>query len=101
MPHARPSPVTVDRVVKKALVVMLVVIVVVTGLPLIMGLSGMAPCPDCGSGLLVGGGVCTLAFLVAGAALLLVLLAHHVRGLDVVLRLRLHAFLLERPPRLA
>jgi hypothetical protein len=32
---------------KKALAVVLVVVVVFTGLPIVMGMSGMADCPEC------------------------------------------------------
>ncbi|MDQ3571203.1 MAG: hypothetical protein M3396_11420 [Actinomycetota bacterium] len=86
---------------RKALVLTLVVMVVVTGLPLIMGMSGMAPCPECGPALLAGGGFCTVAVLAAVAVLLVVLLARRLRSFDAVFAHQLHSFVIERPPRLA
>ena len=88
-----------NDVVKKALVILLVVVVVVTGLPVLMGMSGMTACRDCGPALLVG--ACTLAVLAAGAAVALVLLALRLTRRRDSIPLLLHSFLLERPPRLA
>ena len=86
---------------KKALVVLLVLLVVLTGLPIpmAMGMGGMAACQDCGPAVLVG--ACTLAVLAAGVALFLALLATWLRTQRESMRLLLHSFLLERPPRLA
>lgn len=86
---------------KKALVVLLVVLVILTGLPIpmAMGMGGMAACLDCGPAVLVG--ACTLAVLAAGVALLLALLAARLRTQRESMRLLLRSFLLERPPRLA
>lgn len=36
-----------EGVMKKAVVIALVLLVLVVGLPLAMGMSGMAPCPSC------------------------------------------------------
>lgn len=84
---------------KKALVISLVVIVVVTGLPVLMAMSGMAQCHDCGEA--VVSMVCVLAVLAVGVAMLLLLAGVRLRPGDDSSRLRLHAFLPERPPRLA
>ncbi len=82
---------------KQALVLILVVVVAVTGLPVLMGMSGMATCHDCPPAL-AGGPACVLGVLVTGLAFLLAfgprLCAH-----EKVVRLRLHAVLIERPPR--
>ncbi|MGH9149349.1 MAG: hypothetical protein ACRD0D_00815 [Acidimicrobiales bacterium] len=85
---------------KKALVVLLVVVVVVTGMPVVMGMPGMASCPDCAPAVLAGP-TCAVAILAAGVALLLALLTRRLRSRAAVVRLLLHPFLLERPPRLA
>ena len=79
---------------------LLVVVVVLTGLPILMGMAGMASCPDCGPAVLAGA-TCAMAILVAGVALLLALFTRHLRSRTAVMRLQLHTFLLERPPRLA
>ena len=84
---------------KKALVIVLVVLVVVTGMPILMGgMGGMAACQDCGPAVLVGG--CTLAVLAAGVSLALVMLVTRLRSRSESIPRLLHSFLLERPPRL-
>lgn len=85
---------------KKALLVLVVVVVVLTGLPILMGMAGMASCPDCGPAVLAGA-TCAMAILAAGVALLLALFTQRLRSRAGVIRLQLHTFLLERPPRLA
>jgi hypothetical protein len=86
--------------VKKALIVLIVVLVVVTGLPLMaMGMGGMAACQDCGPAVLVG--ACTVAVLAAGIGLALILLSLRMSTRRDSIRLLLHSFLLDRPPRLA
>jgi len=76
-----------------------VVVVVVTGLPVFMGMDGMAFCADCGPGVLVSM-TCLATLAVAGLALPL-LLARWARGSRYRgLRSRLLAYLLERPPQL-
>lgn len=85
---------------KKALVVLLVVVVIVTGLPVLMTMSGMASCSDCGPAVLAGS-TCAVAILAAGVALLLAVFTQRLRRRAAVVRLLLHTFLLERPPRLA
>ena len=85
---------------KKALLVLMVVVVVLTGLPILMGMAGMAACADCGPAVLAGA-TCAVAILAAGVALLLTLITQRLRSGTAVVRLQLHTFLLERPPRLA
>ncbi len=89
-----------EPVVRKALVVLLVVVMVATGLPILMAMSAMAACPDCAPALVAGAG-CVAAVLVAGTALLLAMAAGRYRSRDEMVRALLHPFLLERPPRLA
>lgn len=86
---------------KKALVVVLLVVLAASGVPLIMGASDMPSCPDCGPAVLAGGVLCAVAVLVASTLPLLVLVGQRIRAVEEVVHLRLHAFLLERPPRLA
>jgi hypothetical protein len=84
--------------VRRALFIALVVVVMLTGLPVLMGMDGMAFCADCGPGLLVS--MICLATLAAGFALPL-LLARWARGSRYRgLRSRLLPHLLERPPQL-
>ncbi len=97
--ESRGRPRYRGAVVKKALVISLVVVVMVTGLPVLMGMSGMAGCHDCGEA--VVSMVCALAVLAAGMALVLLLAGARLRLGDDLSRPRRHAFLLERPPRLA
>ncbi len=84
---------------KKALFVVLVVVVLLTGLPVLVTMSGMATCPDCGQAISAGS-MCAVAALAIGAGIL-ALLTQRLRRRRDVLRLLLHSFLLERPPRLA
>lgn len=82
---------------RRAVVIALVVVVVVTGLPVFMGMDGMAFCADCGPGLL--GPMICLAALAAGLALPR-LLSRRAGAKYRVLRSRLLSHLLERPPQL-
>jgi len=84
---------------KKALFVVLVVVVLLTGMPVLVSMSGMAACPDCGPAISVGS-MCAMAILAIGVGALALLTQPMGRRGDV-LRLLLHSFLLERPPRLA
>ncbi len=84
---------------KKTLFIVLVVVVLVTGIPVLVGMSGMATCPDCGPAISVGS-MCAMATLAIGVGAL-ALLTQPMRRRRSVLRLCLHSFLLERPPRLA
>jgi len=87
--------------VKKALVVILVVVLVVTGLPVVvMGMSAMAGCQDCGPAA-VGETACILAILAAGAALAFALLSRRLGSRREAMPRLLYGFLFERPPRLA
>jgi hypothetical protein len=85
--------------VRRLLFIALVVVVVVTGLPVLMGMGGMAFCADCGPGVLVS--LTCLATLAAVGFVLPLLLARWARGSRYRgLRSRLLAHLLERPPQL-
>ncbi len=84
---------------KKALIIVLVVLVVATGLPLLMGMSGMVACQDCGPAVLMS--ACAFAVVAAGVAFLLTLLSSRLRARPPLSRSLLHSYLLERPPRLA
>ena len=84
---------------KKALIVLLVLVVLVTGVPILMTMSGMASCHDCSLGLLASS--CVLAIITAGIALVTAGFTQRVRGRLIGVRVLLHSFLLERPPRLA
>ncbi len=77
--------------------VLLVLVVVVTGLPIVMGMSAMVTCADCGPAVLAA---CAVAILAGGVAVVLALLALRLRSRPQAMRLLLHSFLLERPPRL-
>jgi hypothetical protein len=83
---------------RRAVVIALVIVVVVTGLPVFMGMDGMAFCADCGPGLL--GPMICLAALAAGLALPLLLSRRAGATRYRVLRSRLLPHLLERPPQL-
>lgn len=85
---------------KKALFVVLIVVVVVTGLPLVMGTPAMAACQDCGPAVAVAQS-CTVAVLAAAGGLVLALIALRLRSREEIVRLLLLGSLLERPPRLA
>ena len=83
---------------KRVLFIALVVIVLVTGLPVLMGMGGMSGCADCGPGVLLP--MTCLATLAGAAALLPALLRSRFRRHDRSLRLALFAALFERPPQL-
>jgi heme/copper-type cytochrome/quinol oxidase subunit 4 len=84
--------------VKKGLLIALVILVVLTGIPVVIAMPGMA-CQDCGSAALMGGSGCALIvlafrlFLVFGSQFLR---ARREQGLRLV-----PSFAFERPPRLA
>jgi hypothetical protein len=85
--------------VRRVLFIALVVVVVETGLPVLMGMGGMAFCADCGPGVLVT--MTCLATLAAAGFALPLLLAWWARGRRYrELRSRLLPHLLERPPQL-
>ena len=75
----------------------MVVILLLVGLPVLVGMGGMAMCADCDLG--VVGGVC-LAVLAAAAAVALLLLQGRVLPRSIRSRARLFTLGLERPPQL-
>jgi hypothetical protein len=82
--------------VKKALIVAVVVIVVLTGLPLLVGVLGMDSCQDCGPALFPVVWCAVLVTASSGVAVLL----QRLRSREEAIRLQLRPFLIERPPRL-
>ena len=86
-------------VVKKPLVVAAVVLLLVTGLPLVVGMGAMPGCDECATGVSVV--MWCVAVLVAAGAGAVAALSRRPRPRDDVIRLQLHPFLIERPPRLA
>lgn len=76
----------------------LVVIVLVTGLPLLMSVGGMSTCADCGTGLLLA--MTCVAVLTGAVVLLPALLRSRLRRRDRSLRLALFAAVFDRPPQL-
>jgi hypothetical protein len=88
---------TWDRM-KKALLVALVVIVVMTGLPLLVGMGSMS-CTECGPGL-PGSAPCLPALLAAGAVLLALMAGSRVRPPVGSLPHWLFSRPFERPPQL-
>ena len=95
----RAAPGYVRPPVKRVIFVVLAVVVLVTGIPLVMGMPPM-DCGDCELGMIVVSS-CVAAVLSATAAFALALLAVMLRGRPMVLTSRLAAFRLDRPPRLA
>lgn len=84
---------------KRVVLAVLAVVVLLTGIPLVMGMPPM-DCADCDFGMIVVSS-CVVAVLTATAAAALALLAVMLRGRPLVLAGRLAAFRLDRPPRLA
>ena len=84
---------------KRILVVALVVVVLFTGIPIVMGMPVMA-CADCDFGLLLGG-ACVFAVLAVVAGTALALLAVPMRLRPPVFAGLLLASAHYRPPRLA
>jgi hypothetical protein len=84
---------------KKALLVALIVIVVITGLPVLMGMGSMASCTDCGPGL-PGSAPCLAAVLAAGVLLLALMAGARVRKRGRSLPHWLLRRPFERPPQL-
>lgn len=76
---------------------MLVVVILLTGIPILMGM-GAAACPQCSPGVLTAG--CVPAVLLLAALLVALTLATRFRWSDARLRSRLFATLLDPPPRL-
>lgn len=82
---------------RRALFIVVVVLVVVAGLPVLMSMGDMAVCDFCGPGVLLP--VMCLMALVAAAVLLPQLLRAPFRRRERSLRLPLFASLFERPPQ--
>ncbi len=76
----------------------LVILVVLTGIPVVIAMPGMA-CPDCGSAALMGGAGCAVMVMAFSLFLLFgsqFLRARREQGIRLV-----PSFAFERPPRLA
>ncbi len=86
-------------VVKQLLVVVLVLVILLTGIPLAMGMPA-ADCTDCDLGVLAAG-VCVFAVLAAAVALVAAQVGAELRPRRFTFLTRLTADGLERPPRLA
>jgi hypothetical protein len=84
---------------KKTLLVALVVIVVLTGLPVLMGMGGMPWCTDCGPGL-PGSAPCLPALLAGAVLVLAAALRWRVRHMSWSLPYWLLTDPFERPPQL-
>lgn len=83
---------------KKSLLIALVVLVVLTGIPLVMAMPGTG-CRDCGPATVMDGSGCAALLVVFGLFLLFGSQVLRSRR-EQCLRL-LRSFALERPPRLA
>lgn len=83
--------------VKRGLVVAVLVILLLAGLPVMVGMGGMTMCAECDLG--VVGGLC-LAVLAAAAGVAFLLSYGRLRLPPARARLWLFAFALERPPQL-
>ncbi len=88
---------------KKALLVALVVLLVLIGIPILMGgMSGMGGtlCHDCGPAV-AAGQACSLLAVLAGLALAIALVAFRFRSGRGLLGDLLRSLELDRPPQLA
>ncbi len=83
---------------RRTLVVALVIVVVLTGLPILMGMGGMAFCAECGPGL-IGPMLCLAALAAIGFALPRLLATRAGTDPGRAMRSLLLASLLERPPQ--
>ena len=83
---------------RRALFIALVIIVVVTGLPVLMSMGDMATCDFCAPGVLLP--LWCMTAVVAAAVVLPALLRARLRLQERRLRLALVASFLERPPQL-
>lgn len=88
------------RIVKKAAVILLVVLVLVIGVPLAMGMSEMAPCPSC-PGIDTPVAVAMCLAIVSLFILLVCSNSSRIASRQLVLRPWLLADPPERPPRVA
>lgn len=85
---------------RKALVVALVLLVVLTGVPLAVGMGGMVTCSDCGPANLPMTGGC-LVILATALMLVLTSAVTWLRALSLVVSDQLVPRPLEHPPRVA
>jgi hypothetical protein len=83
--------------VRKALIIALVVVMLVTGIPILIGGMSMASCHDCGAAA-VAGGPCTAAVLVL-FGLFIAMLVALMRRARVMCVLEPVYAALDRPPR--
>lgn len=83
---------------KRLLIVAVVMVLVLTGLPLLVGMGGMATCPNCPPALLAIGQC--LAVLAGTAVVLALLLSGRLRSRSHWHRPWLYARVFERPPQL-
>lgn len=84
---------------KKALLIALVVVIVLTGAPILMGGMGGAMCPDCGPAVVAR--ACADFAVFSPAVLLLLILAIRLRRRDQLVSSLVLVSRLERPPRVA
>lgn len=82
---------------RRALVILLVALVLVTGLPVMMGMAGMDLCETCDLG--VFRAMTCLAVLAAAALMLPIMIGVRFRTRYQSLRARLLVHLVERPPQ--
>src|SRR5947208_2413803 len=97
-PEAAPEAGTVDLAMKRLLVVALVMVLVLTGIPLLVGMAGMQGCANCPPAL-AAAGQC-LGVLAGVAAALALLLSGRVRSRSSRLRPWPCALPFDRPPQL-
>lgn len=83
---------------KRLLVVAVALILVVTGIPVLVGMGGMQTCADCPPGLPTPGQC--LGVLAGAAAVLVLLLSGRLRSRSRWLRPWLYVQVFERPPQL-
>lgn len=83
---------------KKAIVISLVLVMLVTGVPILMGMSGMGTCAECGPAVLLAS--CAAAILVGGVLLLQSRPALRMRFNLALLPGPYYGQALERPPQL-
>ena len=83
---------------RKALIIALIVVMLVTGIPILLGGMAMGACHDCTS-FTITGGACTAATLLL-AGLFIVMLVAFVRPARLVCLLEPVYAGLDRPPRL-
>ena len=83
---------------RKALIITLVIVVLVTGLPILVGGMSMGSCRDCGAAS-IASSACSAAVVVA-FSLFVVMLVDVLRPRRVLCHLELIYASLDRPPRL-